>query len=313
MRSGYLRYVPAIVAAASVLLSGVCGFALNEEGVTKGGKKYPHPHVLHMEAMTRNAADFSIEEIKDWPGFVSALQGKQNSMPFTDGTRMLIGSLKPDTAGSDEKAVIIGELNRLLTNETLGAQVKSIARFSSETKKLETDYRKSGTKEDLAWLNRGIINDLFPQVPKKGKTQGLKPMTCVTCHEAYAPDVKDKGSVVDARLALDCFSQAMSNERPMQECIEMAKAVQKTKIEPYGPMKNYVQKSNPPGDNPLLTAVHPADPYTFKPLLKRLVCIECHSRERKVNKIMGHDGKEKEIPIFYGIGSDKRRGEQGAE
>jgi hypothetical protein len=76
-------------------------------------------------------------------------------------------------------------------------------------------------------------------------------------------------------------------------------------IEDPGPLKKFIQRSDTKGEIPFFVAVHPENPYTFKPLLKKLVCIECHSRERKVDKVMGHNGKVKDIPIFYGVGSEK--------
>ena len=92
----------------------------------------------------------------------------------------------------------------------------------------------------------------------------------------------------------------------MGECIEKANIVRKSKIEPYGPLKSYIQRDKPEEMNAYLIAMRPDVPYTFKPLLKRLVCVECHSKDRKVNKVTGRDGKTKEIPIFYGLGIKAR-------
>lgn len=278
--------------------------AWSEEQVSKKKKKYPHPHTLHLEVISQKTPDFSIDEIKDWPGFLRLLQTRLSDLPFSIEARMAIKAFKPDALNSDEKTIVVNELNRLLMDETFGPQMKIIAAFSSETKKLESDYIKTKGKEDLKWLNRGIINDLFPQISRKGKGEELKKITCATCHEAWAPKAGVKP--VDERMVTECFSKAITGEKTMQECIEMADILKKSKIEPYGPLKNFIQRSNLEGDVSWLVAVHPETPYTFKPLLKKLVCVECHGFDRKVSKVRGRDGKVKEIPIFYGLGIKKR-------
>jgi hypothetical protein len=63
-----------------------------------------------------------------------------------------------------------------------------------------------------------------------------------------------------------------------------------------------IQRPLPEGDIPFHVAIRPADPYPFKPLLKRLVCTECHAHGRTVERIRGRQGEMKGIPIFYGAG-----------
>jgi len=277
----------------------------SDEGiVTKQGKKYPHPHTIHLEALSQRTADFSIDEIKDWTGFLQSLRNKLNVLPLSAEAKITINGFKYSALNSDEKAFIITEINRLLADEKIAAQLKDIVAFSDQAKKLEADYLKSKSKEDVKWLNRAIINDIFPQTLRIGKVKELKKMTCSTCHEAWD---KEEFKDINERAVMECFSKAIAGEKGMDECIEKAKLLKESRIEDPGPLKKFIQRSDTKGEIPFFVAVHPENPYTFNPLLKRLVCIECHSRERKVDKVMGRDGKVKDILIFYGVGSEKPR------
>lgn len=307
MRNSHLNFVIAIAVISFIAFGLNAAIAWSEEGVvTKEGKKYPHPHTLHLEALSQRTADFSREEIKDWPNFLGSLQDKIQILPFSTEAKMAISGLKPQALSSDEKTIVVNEMNKLLVNKNLPSLLRSTVAFSSDTGKFESEYNKTKSKEDLKWLTRSIINDMFPQTTRVGKVKELKRMTCATCHEAYAPKEELKEAGIEEKAVMECFSKAIAGERGMEECIEKAKILSESKIQPYGPLKLFIQRNNTEGDVPLLVAVHPEEPYTFKPLLKRLVCIECHSRERKVDKVMGRDGKVKEISIFYGAGSEKR-------
>lgn len=277
----------------------------SDEGiVTKQGKKYPHPHTIHLEALSQRTADFSIDEIKDWPGFLQSLNNKLNILPLSTEAKMTISGFKHGALNKDEKAFIITEINRLLTDERVLAQLKGVVVSGDQTKRLEADYLKSKSKEDVKWLNRAIINDIFPQTLRIGKVKELKKMTCATCHEAWD---KEEFKDINERAVMECFSKAIAGEKGMEECIGKAKLLRESRIEDPGPLKKFIQRSDTKGEIPFFVAVHPENPYTFNPLLKRLVCIECHSRERKVDKVMGRDGKVKDIQIFYGVGSEKPR------
>jgi hypothetical protein len=267
-----------------------------EDAVSKQGKKYSHPHTLHLEVMGQGPADFSQDEIRDWPGFVSSLQKKGNAFPFSQEGRMVLSGLKPDSLSSDDMALLVNELNRLLTDENVGAGQKG----------------RSGNVEDLKWINRGLLSDAFPQLARKEKGKTLKKITCSTCHEAYVQAEKDaEKNRVDEKTVIECFSNAISGKAEgkgeINECLKMADTLKKTRIQPYGPLRNVIQRSVPEGAIPFFVAIHPEDPYTYKPLLKRLVCLECHGQDRKVDRITGRDGKVKKIQIFYGAGSGKHK------
>ncbi len=298
----------AVFVAASVIYSPVW----SEEAVSKKKKKYLHPHALHLEAMSQTAADLSMDEIKDWAGFLKSLQGRINILPLNVESRMIMGSFRPDALNSEEKAVVVGEINKLLTDEKLASHVKSVLSLSSGSMKLESDYMKSKDTEDLKWLNRSIVSDMFTQIPRKEKVRGLKQITCATCHEAWGPkawgsvDKAEAKPAVDERTAMECFSKVIVGEKTMEECAEIISTIKRSRIQDPGPLAKFIQRKNPKGEIEFFVAVHPEDPYTFKPLLKRLVCVECHGQDRKVTKVRGRDGKVKDIPIFYGLGIKKR-------
>ncbi len=315
MRSGQLKPLVAAPLALAIML-GLFSSARAEEAVSAQGKKYPHPHTLHLSVMSQRTPDFSANEIRNWPEFVRSLQGRLQAPPFQallgPEARMLLGGIKPGALTEDDKTAVVDELNRLLADETVGSRTRSSINFSRETKEREAYYKKTQNPEDLKWLNRGIINDLFPQTSRKKKGAELKQITCITCHEAYKQEANENTkepaqTAVSEGDVMDCFSAAVAGGKTMDECIAMANKMKRSRIEPYGPLKNYIQRSNPDEMNPYLIAVHPEAPYTFKPLLKRLVCIECHSSDRKVDKITGRDGKIKEIPMFYGAESGKHK------
>lgn len=312
MRNVHLRQSRAVFFALIIVL----GFS--KPGWTGGNapkqNKYPDPHALHLSVMGQKTADFSVDEIKDWAEFVRSLQAGLQSPAekslFGPEARMLISGIRPAMVTDDAKVSVVNELNNLLIDKTVMPRVKNSLRFSRETVQIETQYKKTQGQDDLKWLNRSIISDMLPRIPRKQrKGTELKRLTCTTCHEMY----KGSQAEISERDVMDCFSQAIDGKKTMGECIDMANALKRSKIQPYGPLKNFIQRSNPEGMNPYLIAVRPQSPYTFKPLLKRLVCVECHSNARKVNKITGSNGKTREIPIFYGAGSGKHTREWASE
>lgn len=284
------------------------------ETAPKDKKKYPHPHTLHSETLTGGNADFSVDEVKDWPGFIRSFKERMKVLPLSYEANIVIGGLKPDNLSIDEKKLVVNELNKFLADGRLISQTKNVVKFSADSIKAESDYRNTKEKDDLKWLNRSILNTMFPQIARKGKVRELSKITCTTCHEAYAPVEKElREAAIDERAVMECFSMAIKGERMMDECVEKANMFKRSKIEDYGPLRNFIQRPATNGDIPFFVAVHPEEPYTFKPLLKRLVCIECHGQDRKVTKVKGSDGKMKDIPVFYGLGSDKPKKDQEAE
>jgi len=68
----------------------------------------------------------------------------------------------------------------------------------------------------------------------------------------------------------------------------------------FDKLKRFIVRPHAKGTPALLEAVHPENPYTFKPLLSRLVCLDCHGVDRGIEELMGADGKMRTPPIFYG-------------
>jgi TorA maturation chaperone TorD len=95
----------------------------------------------------------------------------------------------------------------------------------------------------------------------KNVAYGGKQKLCVTCHEAWVP--ADPGWMGSGVYHPD------------------------TAMKPDGVWKKYIQRKDTHGNPPYLEAVHPEDPYTFKPLLKRLVCRECHGPDSKIKVLYG--------------------------
>lgn len=301
-----MRYGVTVFAFFLITLLGTQGF-VQAEGQAGKKKEYPHPHTLHMEARSERSTDFVQEDISDWPGLARALNARLKALPFSPEAVIVINNLKPDSLSSDDKAVVTAVMNRLLSDEKFFAQSK--AGMTDEIKRLEAEYRKTKSPQDLKFLNRAVLNAIFPQTARISKVKELKNISCGTCHETEEQAIKAllKGRDISEKSVLDCFSKALADKRLMEECIEEANILKKAKIEDYGPLKNFIQRKDAGNGLPFFVAVHPEDPYTFKPLLKRLVCLECHSAERKTDKVIGRDGKVKEIPIFYGAGSEKQR------
>ena len=68
----------------------------------------------------------------------------------------------------------------------------------------------------------------------------------------------------------------------------------------YNNLKKFIVRPDIHGNPLILEAVHPENPYTFKPLLKRLVCVDCHGPAREIDEIRHADGKTHKIKYLYG-------------
>jgi len=133
-------------------------------------------------------------------------------------------------------------------------------------------------------------------------------ITCGTCHETQTEMIAEylqrHGlTTLNEKTILDCFVLAIEGKKGFGECEDLAGVFKKTQIKPYGPLKNFVQRQRRETELPQFTAVRHESPHTFKPMLKKLVCVQCHAVGRKVTQIPGPDGKMKDVPLFYGAGS----------
>jgi hypothetical protein len=249
--------------------------------------------------------EISAEEIGSWPEFLRLLQRNLDRFSEESDLRKILGAIRPDAVTEDERLLVLHELNRLLAHPSAGLGRKPTGPVSTETRRLEARYRKSRDPDDLKWLNRSLFSDLLPQIPRRERLSGVPQITCATCHESYVPLGKDEprdpsDAIGDERQVANCFARAALEGKSMGECRAMADRLKAARIDAYGPLSHTVQRGTPEDDIPFLTAIHPEKPYTFKPLLKRLVCIQCHGQGRTVDKVIGRHGELKGIPIFYG-------------
>jgi len=299
VRAGALALVSAVLCLWNAAWAG--------EGITPEKKKYPHPHAVHLDIVEQGVPQFAIEEIRTWPEFLRSFQTKLELFSLGTEVRRLASRARPGTVTADEKAVLVGELNRLLRQPNAGIRGQQAAPASAETTEAAARYRKTGAQDDLTWLHRNLIVDVFPQIARKARDPELPQITCVTCHEGFAPAGNGRaeglvGPDADERAVAACLGKAVAEGRSIQECLARAAALRATRIESRGPLSGIVQKRLAEGDSSLLAAVRLEDPYTFKPLLKRLVCTQCHGHGRTVERVKGRLGETKGIPIFYGEG-----------
>lgn len=282
--------------------------AAEEIPTDRDGKKYPHPHTVHMSMMEQNPPDFIKDDVLDWPGLVRDLKAAPPALPLSVEVRMMLAGLKTTELSNNDRLVLVNELNKILATWT------------------ETEAGKQGIPpKEMKWRMRERLTGLFPSLasrePVKAKPGAQLPkITCGTCHESQVAQTREylernNLTVFDEKTVLDCFTRAIAGERGFGECEAMAEMLKKTRIEPYGPLRNFIQRPRQETEIDFFVAIHPEDPYTFKPLLKKLVCIECHAVERKVKveKIKGHDGKEKDMPLFYGTGAGSHKKQQAAQ
>lgn len=314
---GPLRAGGAIALMSALLCLWSAAWAGDEIPPQK--KKFPHPHAVHLEIVEQSTPEFAIEEITNWAEFFRSFQTKLELFSLAAEVRRLVSRAQPETLSADEKAIVVSELNRLLRQPNAGIRGRQAAPASAETAKAAARYRKSRAPDDLTWVHRNLIGDVFPQVARKGRDSELPPITCVTCHEGHA--VADKGLVeglaaapdADERAVAECFARAVTEGQSTRECLAKADALRAARIQAPGPLRGIIQKRLPEGDTPLLAAVRPEDPYTFKPLLKRLACTQCHAHGRTVDRVKGRQGEMKGIPLFYGEGFRQIRPEDVAD
>lgn len=288
------------------------------EDIPPQKKKFPHPHAVHLEMVEQSTPEFAVEEIANWAEFLRSFRTKLNLFSLGAEVRRLVSRSRPETLNADEKAIVVSELNRLLGQPNAGIRGKQAAPASVEARKAAARYRKTRAPDDLRWLHRNLICDVFPQIARKAKDSELQPITCVTCHEGYEPAEQRRAEGLaapdaDERAVAECFARTVAEGRSIQECLAKAEALRAARIESLGPLRGIVQKRLTESEIPLVTAMRPEGPNTFKPLLKRLVCTQCHGHGRTVDRVKGRQGEMKAIPLFYGEGFRQVRPEDVAD
>lgn len=289
------------------VLSCLWTLAWAGEGVPAQKKKLLHPHAVHLDIVEQSTPELAVEEIGSWAELLRSFAARVDVFAVEPEVRRLLARVRPEAVSADEKAIVVGELNRLMRQPNAGMRGAPPAPASAEAKQAALRYRKSKAPDDLRWLNRSLIADVFPQIARKARDPEIPPITCVTCHEGYAPaqPLPAEGRAVadaDERAVTECFARAVAERRSVQECLARADALRAARIASLGPLTGTIQRRLPEGDVPLLAAIRPEAPYTFKPLLKRLVCTQCHGHGRTVDRVKGRHGEMKGIPLFYGEG-----------
>ena len=300
-----MRVWPAVALTSALVCLWNAAWA--GETVPPKKKQFPHPHAVHLEIVEQGVPEFAVEEITSWAAFLRVFQAKLDQFSVGADVRRLVSRARPEALSADEKAIVLGELTRLLRQPNAGIVGRPAAPASAETQQAAARYGKTQDAGDLRWLHRHLLGDIFPQIARRARESELPPITCVTCHEGYAP--ADRGRAeglvspeADERAVVECFTRAVAERRSTQECVARADALRAAKIESRGPLSAIVQRPVPEGEIPLLVALRPRDPYTFKPLLSRLACTQCHAHGRTVDRIKGRLGEMKGIPLFYGEG-----------
>jgi hypothetical protein len=238
------------------------------------------PHQVHLEIarlLPSKSVMFSREDIQDWKGFMGSLRTKVDCLPFDPGMKAMIRSFKPGFLNfltKSDQSVVINEVNRLLKDPDLSSVVKSAVPFSASTRQAEQLYKRKWTAADLEWFNRSILNDMFPQTPRVNRASEMKyakmrNFVCEECHEFL--------STTGIKFDENYLKEFTKTER-------------------------YIVRPYTARNSPFPETVIPENPYIFKPTLNRLVCIECHSPNREVKKILNPNGEMWSIPVFYGAG-----------
>ncbi|RJX30514.1 MAG: hypothetical protein C4525_12330 [Desulfarculus sp.] len=270
---------------------------------TSDGKKYPDPHDIHL-GMYKSipSVGFSVRMIKNWPVFMRSLRDKIDKLPVRHEIKLFVKSLMPNLLSDDDKAIVVSELNKLLGDVKLYAKMESSTKYSKTTNTLLANYNKTKVAEDLEWLNRSVLSDVITAAPTADYAEGLKykklrNISCTTCHEDWAKSVKPASTMAlraavapPSRLAgLKIYASqggpVVADEEYMRN---------------YENLKKLIVRTDVVGKPFLLEGVRPDSPYTFKPLLKRLVCVECHGYDRPVKALIKEDGKKDVVKVFYG-------------
>jgi hypothetical protein len=285
-----------LIGALSLFLF-VTGFGLPvqaEENVIPESpvKLYPHPHSLHMNVMGQNVPEFNRADVMDWAKLIREMREAAPTLSISPEIQMLLDVVAPTEMSDSDQYAVINELNTILL---------AWAEAESSEKKVRNDL-------DLQWQIRARLIHHFPSLALRQPGSELSTMTCLTCHNNEGTQsgtyLKQHSLTrLNAETVLDCFAEALADGGKFGECETLAESLNQTDIEPYTASRSYIQRKKNDTDISFFVAVQPEDPYTFKPLLKNLLCVECHGSGRKVDEIRGKDGKMKKIPLLYGLGA----------
>ncbi|MCF6247670.1 MAG: hypothetical protein L3J69_09940 [Desulfobacula sp.] len=274
-------------------------------------KKVRDPHQVHFElGKDIPPIGFSVREIIDWPNFTRSLQAQIALLPFSQEMKFLIERLMPGLTSIDEKKVVLSEINKFLKLPDFYSQMKIKVSVSDTTMQLLSDYQRKKTNENLQWLNRSIINDILPPAPRVAVREGkkydkLRNINCLTCHEDWqpvTPVVKKKSALTPLEQLTRMIQTQLINPPPssLPQPESIPFVADDDFLRQYNSLKKLIVRPDTRGNPMIIEAVHPENPYTWKPLLKRLVCIDCHGPSREINDIKHANGKTHKIKYLYG-------------
>lgn len=284
-----------LIGALSLLfVAGLCLPLRAEETVPaeRPEKLYPDPHSVHLSVMDQNVPEFNRDDVVDWAALIREMQRVSPDVSLSPDIKMLLDVVTPTEMSDSDQNAVINELNGIL-------------RFWAEAER-----SKEIVQDDLGlrWRLRARLIGYLPSLASRQAGSELPAMTCLTCHsgeELQAGTYLKKQNLapLNTETILDCVAKALAEGRKLEECEKLAETPIQADIEPYGGSRNYIQRKKKDTDISFHVGIQPEDPYTFKPLLKNLLCVECHSVGRKNNEIKKKDGTLKKVPLFYGLGA----------
>lgn len=301
-----LRYwISLIFVLAFALLSATVNATETSEK-----KKYPDPHSIHLGIYKEiPPIGFTVRRIKDWPKFIRSLQDNIDKLAVGNEIKLFLKSLMPNLLSRDDKAIIVSQLNKFLDKPDFYAQMKDVVKYSKTTKTLLANYHRTKAFEDLKWLNRSILSDLITVAPRVDYAKGIKfrklrNISCTTCHESWGREVKVAAiSAGPISVLPSKRRQVLQSDRRMKVMTQNSKVPKIVAddefLRNYDNLKKFIVRPEVVLEPLLLRGVRPENPYIFKPLLKRLVCVECHGYNRPVKQLI-KDGKPDVVKVFYG-------------
>lgn len=158
-------------------------------------------------------------------------------------------------------------------------------------------------QEPIDWPPKAVPKQATGKVPDfKAKNE-----LCLDCHKEIM-EVKTARKNVPNLHRLHLESKKIAYEGKNRDCLTCHEMIQPSEqkakkkegwfvkgdvyhpnilLAPESYWKKIVVRPDQSGSHLHIEALRPADPYIFKPTLKRLVCLECHSSGSKIKTFYG--------------------------
>lgn len=157
-------------------------------------------------------------------------------------------------------------------------------------------------QSSVAWPPKAVSNQPEGSVPDYGKGNQI----CLNCHGYILETQTARPDIVNLhRRHLESKKTAYAGKnRDCLSCHEMwTRAENASKKEgwfvmadvyhpntarsPAGVWKKLIVRADVTPNFTTVEALRPVEPYTYKPTLKRLVCVECHGADSKIKTFYG--------------------------